>query len=152
LGSTAQIGRTSGLRVGLANNPTWSLVARESGEFTQAKSQELMESFISLDFNLIFAENDNMAYGAIDVLKEAGFVPGEDVTVVSFDATRGGLEMTLAGEISFNAECNPLHGPRVQTIIEQLEAGETPQKFTYVEEVAFSADDLTKEIITQRAY
>lgn len=154
IGSSAQIGRTEGLDAGLASHADWTLVARESGEFTQAKGQELMEECIDQhsDFNVVFSENDNMAYGAIDALKAAGIVPGADVFVISFDANRTALQMTLAGEISYNVECNPLHGPRVQAIIEQLEAGETPQKFTYVEEIAFDADTITQAMIDRREY
>lgn len=152
--SSAQIGRTEGLDAGLSANENWTLVARESGEFTQAKGQELMEEVIArqIDFDVVYSENDNMAYGAIDALKAAGIRPGIDVTVISFDASKAALEMTLAGEISYNVECNPLHGPRVRAIIEQLEAGETPRKFTYVEETAFDSRTLTQEVIDSREY
>jgi simple sugar transport system substrate-binding protein len=152
IGSSAQIGRTNALNAGIFNNEHWSLVARDSGEFTQAKAQELMWQFIGKDFNVIYAENDNMAYGAIDVLKEEGLEPGEDVVVISFDASRRGLELTLEGDISFNVECNPLLGPGVSAIIKQLEAGETPPKFTYVPEASFSTDDITQEMIDSRGY
>jgi simple sugar transport system substrate-binding protein len=152
LGSSAQIGRTAGLKTGLATHDNWSLAAQESGEFTQAKGQELMEKFLDQEFNVVYAENDNMAYGAIDVLRAAGREPGKDVVVVSFDASRRGLELTLAGDISYDVECNPLHGPRVAAIIEQLEQGETPPKFTYVEEGAFASSTITQEMIDAREY
>ncbi|MDR0992904.1 MAG: ABC transporter substrate-binding protein [Ruminococcus sp.] len=152
IGSSAQIGRTNGLDEGLLRNPNWSLAARESGEFTQAKAQELMWQYADLDFNVVYAENDNMAYGAIDVLKERGLEPGEDVIVISFDASRRGLELTLKGDISYNVECNPLLGYSVGEIINKLEAGETPPKLTYVPEVSFSHDDITQGMIDSRGY
>jgi simple sugar transport system substrate-binding protein len=155
IGSTAQIGRTAGLAAGVTQNENWHLLAQEDGEFTQAKGQEVMESFLARyggDIDVVFSENDNMAYGAIDALVSAGLTPGEDVVVVSFDANRRGLELTLEGLISCNVECNPLHGPRVQAIIEQLEAGQTPQKFTYVEESVFYSDTITQEMIDRREY
>lgn len=154
LGSSAQIGRTEGLDAGLRAHPGWTLAARASGEFTQAKGQELMEEWIDakVGFDVVYAENDNMAYGAIDALKAAGISPGSDVVIVSFDANRKALHMTLAGEISYNVECNPLHGPRVQAIIEQLEAGVTPQKLTFVEETAFDSADITQGMIDAREY
>ena len=43
---------------------------------------------------------------------------------MSFDTTNAGLTDTLSGKITLDTECNPLHGPRVQEIIEKLEAGE----------------------------
>ena len=103
-------------------------------------------------FDVIYSENDNMAYGAIDALKKEGLQPGEDVTIVSFDAGSTALHMILSGEISFDVECNPLHGPRVRTIIEQLEKGNMPPKFTFVEEAVFEKEGLTEKIINERGY
>lgn len=154
IGSSAQLGRTGGLDAGLSANPQWQLVFRESGDFTQAKGQELTEAVLEsgIPFDIIFSENDNMAYGAIEALRAAGVKPGKDVAILSFDANKAALEMLMSGEISYVIECNPLHGPRVQAIIEQLEKGQTPPKFTYVEETAFEAEKLTQEIIDSRGY
>ena len=154
IGSSAQAGRTEGLDAGLAANPDWELVFRAPGDFVQAKGQELMEEVLAegIDFNVIYAENDNMAYGVIDALKAHDIVPGKDVTIISFDAAHDALELVLSGELNLDVECNPLHGPRVRSLIEQLERGETPEKFTYVDEVFFDAANLTEEIIVQRGY
>lgn len=154
IGSSAQIGRTEGLDAGLAAHDQWELVFRASGDFIQAKGQELMEAVLAegTPFNVIYAENDNMAYGAIDALKKAGMRPGKDVTIIAFDSSSTALHMILDGEISLDVECNPLHGPRVQSIIEQLQKGETPPKFTFVEETCFDADTLTEETIAGRGY
>ena len=154
IGSSAQIGRTRGLDEGLEKHPEWELVFRESGDFTQAKGQELMESILEdgMDFNVIYSENDNMTYGAVNALKTAGIEPGRDVTILSFDASSTALHMVLSGEINFDVECNPLHGPRVQAIIEQVEREEPLSKYTYVEETAFDLSTLTEEIIAERGY
>lgn len=154
IGSSAQIGRTAGLDAGLQSNPQWQLVYRNSGDFTQAKGQELVESLLAqnIAFDVIFAENDNMAYGAIDALKNAGLTPGENIKIISFDANRAALEMVLSGEIAYDVECNPLHGPRVKAIIEKLEANGATPKLTYVEESAFDAENTTRELIESRGY
>ena len=154
IGSSAQAGRTEGLEAGLEANPDWELVFQAPGDFVQAKGQELMEEVLNqgIDFNVIYAENDNMAYGVIDALKAHNIVPGKDVTIISFDAAHDALKLVLSGELNLDVECNPLHGPRVRTLIEQLERGETPEKFTYVDEVFFDATNLTEEIIGQRGY
>lgn len=154
IGSTAQIGRTSGLNEGLSSHPEWELVYRESGDFTQAKGQELVEALLTdgIEFDLIFSENDNMAYGAIDALKNAGLTPGKDVTIISFDASRHALELVMSGEISYDVECNPLHGPRVEAIIQRLERSQTPPKLTYVEETAFDTETITQSTLDSRGY
>ena len=69
-----------------------------------------------------------------------------EIMVVSFDAVnKEALQYVLEDKITCIAECNPLHGPRVMSIIETLENDETPEKFSYVDEQLFSA---YKEIST----
>ncbi|MCL2814054.1 MAG: LacI family transcriptional regulator, partial [Oscillospiraceae bacterium] len=105
-------------------------------------------------FDVVYCENDNMAYGAMEAMDAAKVAYGINggVTVISFDATRKGLEDTLEGKISYNVECNPLHGPRVESIILQLIKGETPDKLAYVDETAFDAATITRADIDARAY
>ncbi|SES90305.1 ABC transporter substrate-binding protein [[Clostridium] polysaccharolyticum] len=155
IGSSAQIGRTEGLEAGVDAHANWNIVAQQTGEFTQAKGQEVMESVLkqNSDIDVVYCENDNEAFGAIDAIEAAGKKCGEDgITVISFDATKAGLTETLSGKISYDVECNPLHGPRVQNIIETLEKGETPDKLAYVEEEAFDAATFTQEELDKRAY
>ena len=154
IGSSAQIGRTEGLGKGMLDHPGWELVFQAPGDFVQAKGQELIQSLLAggTDFDVIYSENDNMAYGAIEALKEKGIQPGKDITIISFDASRDALRLILEGEINLDVECNPKHGPRVRALIEQIERGETPRKYTYVAETFFDASSVTEEIISQRGY
>ncbi|MDR3175508.1 MAG: ABC transporter substrate-binding protein [Desulfovibrio sp.] len=156
IGSSAQIGRSEGLREGVAGNAGWTIVLSASGEFTQVNGKEVMERFLSerRDIDVLYCENDNMAFGAIQALHEANVPYGAQggVQIISFDATRAGLEQTLARNISFNVECNPLHGPRVEKIIRQLQSGQIPAKVEHVDERAFDAATISKEEILSRAY
>ena len=139
IGSSAQVGRTQGITEGLAKNPNYNLLAKQTGEFTQAKGQEVMESFLKLydDIDVVFAENDNMAWGAVDAIKAAGKQPGKDIIIICFDAVHETFNKMMAGEINCAVECNPLHGPRVDSIIKTLEAGGTVDKIAYVDEGVF---------------
>lgn len=62
IGSSAQIGRTQGVEELLADRPKYHLLAKQTGEFTQAKGQEVMESFLKSypDIDVVIAENDDM--------------------------------------------------------------------------------------------
>ena len=179
IGSTAQIGRSKGLEEGV-DNYGWNLLAQQSGEFTQAKGQEVMESMLKQydNINVVYCENDNEAFGAIDAIEAAGKTVGSDIAngeimVISFDTTNAGLTDTLAGKITCDVECNPLHGPRAEELIKALEAGEEVEKLNYVDEEIFATDDtvdkvkavnsldeegeydvtpITQEIIDERAY
>ena len=152
IGSTAQIGRTKGLEEGV-DNYGWNLLAQQSGEFTQAKGQEVMESMLKQydNINVVYCENDNEAFGAIDAIEAAGKTVGSDIAngeimVMSFDTTNAGLTDTLAGKITCDVECNPLHGPRAEELIKALEAGEEVQKLNYVDEEIFAADDTVDKV------
>ena len=80
IGSTAQIGRSKGLEEGV-DNYGWNLLAQQSGEFTQAKGQEVMESMLKQydNINVVYCENDNEAFGAIDAIEAAGKTVGSDI-------------------------------------------------------------------------
>ena len=152
IGSTAQIGRSKGLEEGV-DNYGWNLLAQQSGEFTQAKGQEVMESMLKQydNINVVYWENDNEAFGAIDAIEAAGKTVGSDIAngeimVISFDTTNAGLTDTLAGKITCDVECNPLHGPRAEELIKALEAGEEVQKLNYVDEEIFAADDTVDKV------
>ena len=152
IGSTAQIGRSKGLEEGV-DNYGWNLLAQQSGEFTQAKGQEVMESMLKQydNINVVNCENDNEAFGAIDAIEAAGKTVGSDIAngeimVMSFDTTNAGLTDTLAGKIACDVECNPLHGPRAEELIKALEAGEEVEKLNYVDEEIFATDDTVDKV------
>ena len=175
LGSTAQIGRTKALEEA-ARTYGWDLMAEETGEYTQTKGREVMEQMLRTydNINVVYCENDNEAIGAIEAIEAAGKTCGSDilagqVMVISFDGVKPlAMEYCLEGKISCIAECNPLHGPRVAAIIEQMEKQENPQKLWYVEESIYSADHtittlmvddteypitmITQEFLYDRAY
>ena len=171
IGASAQIGRTEGLEEA-AKEYGWNIVAQQTGEFTQAKGQEVMESMLKQhdNINVVYCENDNEAFGAIDAIEAAGKTvgPDGDILVMSFDTTNAGLTDTLSGKIICDTECNPLHGPRVEEIIKKLEDGKDVEKKAYVEEEMFAYDDtvksvkvddkdydvtkITQEILDKRAY
>ncbi len=175
IGASAQIGRTEGLRKIAESSGNMTILAEVTGEFTQAKGQEVMESFLKQydDINIVYCENDNEAFGAIDAIEAAGKKVGSDIAngeimVISFDAVRDGIKNVLDGKITLSVECNPLHGPRVQALIETLEAGGTPEKIAYVDEGMYAHIDtvpsvtvdgadyfvtvVTQEVLDGRAY
>ncbi|MCL2807298.1 MAG: ABC transporter substrate-binding protein [Coriobacteriia bacterium] len=156
MGSSAQIGRSASLMAAVDSYPGWEIIYSASGDFTQVKGKEIMEYVLKQfdQIDVLYCENDNMAFGAIEAMDAAqrSYGVGGAITVISFDATQAGLEDTLRGKINYNVECNPLHGPRVEAIILQLESGGVPDKLVYVEEAAFDATTITQEIIDQRAY
>ena len=156
MGSSAQIGRSEALQAGVDKNPAWRIVAQAPGDFTQAKGKEVMERILKQHprIDVLYCENDNMAFGAMEAMDEVGRTYGVQgaVKIISFDATRAGLAATLKGKINYNVECNPLHGPRVEEIIRRLKNGERLEKLFFVDESAFDATAVTQADLDKRQY
>ena len=155
MGSTPQIGRTEGFAEKMENYPNWKMLDRQSADFTQEKGQEVMKAFLKeySDIDVVIAENDNMAFGAINAIKAAGKTcgPNGEITIISFDAVKSAFEAMIAGDLDCTVECNPLHGPRIEDIIKSLEAGKSVEKTSFVEEGVFFARDAAK-IMPTRSY
>ena len=84
-GAGAQVGRTEGNLAAMEAYPNLKLVAQNTGNFTRAEGQALMESWLkSVDkIDVLIAQNDDMALGAIDDIKGAGLVPGKDISLLA---------------------------------------------------------------------
>lgn len=154
--STAQLGRTQALEKAVEEE-NWNLLVQLDGDFTQAKTYEVMGDYLSQaerpEIDIVYCENDNEAFGAIQALEEYGYTCGKDgVDVISFDATRQGLKLCLEGKISLIVECQPLLGPLVEEVIQCLEAGCVPEQHYYADEEVFMPNRLTRGIISQREY
>ena len=157
LGASAQVGRTEALTAALGRNRNWNLLAQQTGEWGTDRGRAIMTVWIQQfgnRINAVFAENDNMALGAIQALQEAGIrVGGRDgVAIITVDANRWSLQMTLEGLINANIECNPLLGPGIFEIIDNHRRGVMPPKRSTVEALSFYFDTITQAIIDARAY
>ena len=165
VGASAAINRTEGFASVADEHDNWTILDSQSGDFTQAGGQEVMESFIKSyegQFNVVICQNDNEAYGAMDAMDAAGITYGTDgdVILISFDATHDGLQYTLDGKFNCDVECNPIQAGVVEEVIQKMEAGEEVPAETLVEDSAFVAPGIesdiaitmTDEILAGRAY
>ncbi|GAA0911321.1 ABC transporter substrate-binding protein [Virgisporangium aurantiacum] len=96
-----------------AKAPGLQIVAQQTGEFARDKGQAVMEQLISSnpDITAVYAENDEMALGAVTALKAAGKNPGKDVKIVSIDGTKNAVQAIVDGTINAVIESNPRFGP-----------------------------------------
>lgn len=155
-GSSAQLGRSKAIEDGAAANG-WNIVFNQNMKgWDETLAKQAVADLIASgkEFNVIYAENDNMARGACDAMDAAGITYGKDgdVKVIAFDANKWALEKVLAGEFNLDIECNPLHGPRLVSLIQSLEKGEKIEKNVYVEEEMFDAETITQAIVDARSY
>ena len=155
-GASAQIGRTKGFTEIAGQHENWKILEQLDGDFTQAKGRESMETLLKKydDIDVVISENDNMTFGAIDAIQDAGRScgPGGDMIMISFDAVRAALEAMQAGEINADFECNPLQGPKLAETIIRLENGKKKKKVQYIEETYFDTTMDLETLIRGRAY
>ncbi|MGW4054217.1 ABC transporter substrate-binding protein [Streptomyces sp. NPDC004779] len=109
-----------------ATAPGLEIVAQQTGEFARDKGQQVMEQLIQSkpDITAVYAENDEMALGAVTALKAAGKKPGKDIKIVSIDGTRNAVQALVNGELNAVIESNPRFGPLAFATAQQFYAGE----------------------------
>lgn len=152
MGSDAQIGRTDPLNEQVAAAENWKLVVQQTATWDEAEAKKITESVINSKeaFNIIYAENDGMARGAVAALDEAGITHGVngDVIVMGFDCNRWALRELLAGNWNYDGQCSPFQAQVISDMIQKLEAGETlTEKKIISEERGFDAKTITQEDI-----
>jgi ribose transport system substrate-binding protein len=126
-GSSVARDRARGFRDELARHPGMKVVASQTGDFSRAAGQQVMQNLaqsLGAGFTAVYAHNDEMALGAIEALKAAGRKPGRDVVVVSVDGERAALEAIQRGELGATVESNPRFGPLAFETVEQVRRGE----------------------------
>jgi simple sugar transport system substrate-binding protein len=134
-----------GLEVTKSQTANWSIT--EGKQVTEAWLKETQ------DVQAIFGQNDEMALGAIEALKEAGLVPGEDVKVLSVDATAGAFDAMLDGVLNVAVECNPLLAPQVyEAALKAANQEDLPDWIPSQEDVFRSTDPNLAEIAEGRKY
>ncbi|WP_407945560.1 ABC transporter substrate-binding protein [Paraburkholderia hiiakae] len=154
VGSAPANDRHSGLMEVIKNDPKFKIIASQSGDFTLAGGKQVMEAFAKTygnKINVVYAHNDDMALGAIQAMEEAGMKPGKDISVVSFDATKGGFEAMIAGKMNVDVECSPLLGPQLMSAVKDVVAGKQLPKRIVTNETVFPMD-VAAQVLPSRKY
>jgi len=100
MGQAAQIRRERGAREVLARHPGLVLVAHQTAEWDRARAMTLMENWIQAHgdgLDAVFAQNDEMAMGALLALERAG--RKGKVIVVGVDAIADALQAVKDGRL-----------------------------------------------------
>ena len=139
--STPAIGRYKGFREVLSAYPKFKVIFSEDGDFMASKGREIMQKILTRydpeDIDVLYSHNDDMTFGAIEVMREAGIKPGKDIAIISIDATQRSINYLKVGLINCVIECNPNSGPLVMELARKVVAGKPVPKRTYIEEMRF---------------
>ena len=153
MGSAAQQGRTGALDEAVKSEG-WKLVTQQTAEWNAEKAQQIVQSVIDSGekFNVIYAENDDMAKGAVAALDKANISHGvgKDVVVMGFDCNKWALEELLAQNWNYDGQCNPFQASYIDEVTQKLEAGEEIEEKTIVmDEKGFDATTITQDDVDQ---
>ena len=153
MGSAAQVGRTGALDKAVEEKG-WNLVVQQTADWDAETAQQITQSVIDSgeSFNVIYAENDDMARGAVAALDASNITHGVDgdVIIMGFDHNKWALEEVMNGNWNYDGQCNPYQASTILEIIEQLEAGEEPSEKTVIMEEGYAdATNCTQEYIDE---
>jgi ribose transport system substrate-binding protein len=131
-----------------ASSPDIEIVAQQTGEFARDKGQQVMEQIIQAqpDITGVYAENDEMALGALVALKSAGKAPGTDVHVVSIDGTRNAVQKIVDGELFAVVESNPRFGPLAFETLQKFLSGDAVPQNVVISDKLYGKDNAGAEV------
>ncbi len=152
IGNAAQKGRSGALNAAVEANDNWNLVTQQTANWSAEEAQQIVQSIIDSgeSFNVIYAENDDMAKGAVAALDKANISHGvgKDVIIMGFDCNTWALQELLNKNWNYDGQCNPYQASKIHEIIQKLEKGETiSPKVIIMEEKGFDANEITQDDI-----
>lgn len=150
MGTAAQVGRTGALDAKVKAEASWNLVAQQTGNWSAEEAEQIVKAVIDKKekFNVIYAENDDMAKGAVKALDAAGLEHGvgKDIIVMGFDCNKWALEELKKGNWNYDGQCNPFQSSYLDDIIKKLEKGEKlDKKVVIMDEKGFDAKTITDD-------
>ena len=128
-GASVTRARTKGFNIAARQNSRLKILESKICDFSKQEAYEKTKDLIKIynqtgvEVDAIFAQNDSMALGAIEALKEEGIKPGKDILIVGVDGQQEAKEAIENGEMSATISSSPYYGPIVFKNIKDLEAG-----------------------------
>lgn len=145
-GSSSAIDRTRGVSEALSQaGGRYAIVAEQSANWSRDQgltvTQNILTALGATRPDVILAENDDMAFGAIEALRTAG-VSG--VSVLGFDATPEALTRIKAGTMALSVEQSPSR--QIRSALQQVVAAvrqKTPLTSVNIEPVVITRETLS---------
>lgn len=146
--------RTQGFADAVEGAENIEIVAMQTGEWSRNTAQQVMQNLIQSlgdGFQVVYAQNDTMALGAIAALKASGYTIGweafekkEGVLVLTIDGQTEAVESMLQGNINFIAACSPDYSG-IFDIIADWYSGGTPEPLSYTPDYHFLQENVETE-------
>jgi ribose transport system substrate-binding protein len=134
-----------------ASGHKMEIVSSQNGKWSRTETQKILQNIIQSlgkdGFNAIYAQNDEMALGAVQALKKAGIKVGEGgVRIVTVDGQKQAVQAVIDGDISCISTCTPLFGPAAFATMERYYNGEELPPIVYNTEKVITKENAAEEI------
>ena len=131
LGQSGEIDRTKGIKQALAEHPDVKLLAIQPANWKRTEAYSVAQDFLSRygsKIDGVIAENDDMAIGTIQALREKGLAG--KIPVVGVDGIKDGMRAVRDGnEIETNLQDGPLElGMATQVAIDAVKGKPVPKE------------------------
>lgn len=126
VGTSASRERGEGFKQAQADTG-FEIIAAQPADFDRAKGMNVMQNLLTANPNVqaVFAENDEMALGAVRAIRSAGL---DNVLVVGFDGTEDAIKAVDRGQMSATIAQQPdLIGAKGVEAAQMILKGETPE-------------------------
>ena len=146
--STPMRDRQRGFMDVIEKDERFTVIDSMDGDFLRSKGEECMKALLEKHgangIDVIFAHNDAMTLGALDVLEKEDASAAGKMIVITVDGEKEAVDALKAGRVNCVVQCTPDLGPAVMELVGELKAGKIPLKENHPEEGVFSDfDDLT---------
>jgi len=129
-GASITEARTAGFRAVARKHKRLKILESKVCDFSKSAAYDKTKETITIytqtnvKVDAIFAQNDNMALGAIEAIKDAGLNSlTKDILIIGIDGQKEAKEAIEKGEMSATISSSPYYGSIVFKNIKDLEAG-----------------------------
>ena len=145
--STPMRDRHKGFMDVIGQDDRFTMIDSVEGDFLRSKGEECMRELLDKygadGFDVVFAHNDAMTLGALDVLEKAEGTQS-DLIIITVDGEKDAVDALKAGRINCVVQCTPNLGTEVMNLVRDIKEGKQLLKTYHPEEGVFSDfDDLT---------
>ena len=146
--STPMRDRHRGFMDVIGQDERFTIIGSMDGDFLRSKGEDCMRDFLQKygadEIDVVFAHNDAMMLGALDVLESADNPVMKKMILITVDGEKDAVDALKAGRINCVVQCTPHLGPLVMKLVRDMVEGQDIPRVYHPEEGVFSDfDDLT---------
>lgn len=133
LGQSAQLDRLQGIKNILKKYENIQIIGDKTANWSKLEAKTVMDGWLNTfdRIDAVVAENDDMALGAVQSIKEAAKVPGKDIQVISIDGSEAAMEAVREGSILMSVYQNAEEQARISIdiLLKKLDGEPVEQEY-----------------------